>query len=533
MKTARILAASLLLSGLLPAVAQAAYYPSTSVSYGTITRAEFVRMAMEQTGTLYANGTNCFTDVKNQHYAMYVCAAKQQGIVTGKPNGSFMPDMPITFIEAAAVAIRAEGEHVGGGTPWYAPYLERLSDWDSIPDSVRNILDPISRSQAQDLINAVMDRDGDDDDEDDDDTDSDDDLKLTLSVSDTSPDAGDRVTFRIKLENESNDDMDDIEVVAELDDDMEYISSSDDGEEDDDEVEWDDIEVEEDETKTLLLTVEIDDGADEDDTLRLRVQSKNGKTLTVTKSIKVDEDDDDDDGELNITITDSPDPVKEGDTIAYTIKLENDDDDDIRADVRAILDEDTDFVSASDGGDESRDEVEWDNIRIGEDETVTLTLRVKVKGSAKDGQDLELKVEANEEEETEKTEVEDEDDDDDNDNDGSDEDVTVTITDSEDPAEEGDSVTYRITIENNENHDVELDVNALLDDDMSFLSATHDGDPEGDDEVTWDNIKIDEDEERVLSLTVRVKSSANDGDTLRLEVEAGDDEDTETTKIED
>ncbi len=536
------------LSGLMPVMASAAtyvtpYYQAQLVTTSTISRAEFVQLAMQSTGSLYQDGQNCFTDVRNQQFAMYVCAAKQMGIITGYPNGSYRPNNPITFVEAAAIAVRVHGglQTVGGATVWYQPYLQQLAAWNSLPTNVQNILAPISHAQALELINALnnrtfdndFDNDDDSDDDDNDVSDSDDDMKLTITASDDEIDAGDRVTFRIKLENMSDDDIDDIEVLAELDNDMEYISSSDDGEEDDDEVEWDDIEVEEDETKTILLTVEVDEDADEDDVLRLKVTSENGDELNATKSIKVedgDDDDNDDDEEVSISITDSEDPVQEGDEYTYQIKIENEDDDDIRVDVLAILDEDTSFVSASDDGDESSDEVEWDDIRLDEDESKTLTLRVKVRSSANDGQDLILKVEANDEEEEEETEVEDDDNDDD---DTGDEDVDVTISESDDTVQEGDTVIYRIELENNENDDIEVDVRADLDDGMSFLSASLDGRLIGDDEVRWDNIDIDEDDDRVLLLTVRINNKVDDGDTLRLTVEAGEGEDSETTRVED
>lgn len=535
--------AAIALTGLMPVAASAATYTTTYFNYGTtstINRAEFVQLAMQQAGMLYADGTNCFTDVRSQPFAPYVCAAKQMGVITGYPNGAYRPNNAITFVEAAAIAVRVNGGLQTGGfsTLWYQPYLETLAAWNAIPQNTTNILAPVSHAQAVEMLSAVANRNvdddydydagDDDDDNDDDDSDSDDDMKLTITVSDDEVDAGDRVTFRIKLENRSDDDIDDIEVIAELDNDMEYVSSSDDGDEDDDEVEWDDIEVDEDRTKTLLLTVEIDDDADEDDILRLRVKAENGDELTATKSIRVDDEKKNDDEDVSISITDSEDPVQEGDEFTYHIKIKNEDNDDIRVDVVATLDEDVSFVSASDGGDKSGDEVEWDDIRLDEDESKTLTLRVKVRSSARDGQDLVLKVEANDEEEEEETEVEDDDDDDDT----GDEDIDVTITASDDDVQEGDTVIYRIELENNDNDDVEVDVRADLDDGMSFLSASLNGRLIGDDEVRWDDVEIDEDDDRILLLTIRINNKVDDGDRLRLTVKAGDGEDSITTRID-
>jgi uncharacterized repeat protein (TIGR01451 family) len=535
-KTAHIIAA-LLLSGFMPVLAQAQTYNSNY-----ITRADFVRMVMEQKGGAQGGGTNCFRDVGNQAYAMYVCAAKQRGIVTGKPDGSFMPNQQISFIEAAAVVVRAEvGSVPNTGTMWYTPYLQQLSTWNAVPASVHNILDMMTYSQAQELISAAMNRGSNGSSSSSSSSSSsagsttdnnNDDVKLSIDVSDSTPEAGDRITYRIRLKNEDNDDIEDLEVSAELDDDMDFISASDDGEDDDQDVEWEDIEIEEDETTTLLLTVEIDDNADDGDTLRLRVEADDS---TVTRTIRISDDsNNDNDGDLSISISDSPDPVEAGDIVTYRITVENEDNDDMDdITVVAELDDNMEFISASDDGDESRDEVEWDNIDLDEDESKTFELRVRVDNDVDDGDEIRLIVKSEGEEETEETEVNDDDNDDDNDNDDDDEDVTISITDSEDPADIGDQVTYRITIENNENHDVTVDVSAEFDDAMSFLSASVNGRLVGDDGAEWDNIEIEEDEERVLLLTLRVTQDADDGDNLRMTVEAGNDEDTETTSIRD
>lgn len=518
----------LMLTGFLPAVTQA----YTPVSYG-ISRAEFVRMVMQEKG-IRTDGGHCFTDVTNQSYAGYVCAAKQRGIVTGKADGSFWPDQSISFIEAAAIVVRAEQSGVHNGNPWYAPYLEKVSDWDAIPSGVYNILDAISSSQAQQMIDAAIDHDDNDDDDDDDDNndDNNDEFNLTVTASDSTVEADDTVTFRIRIKNEDNDDLENLDVRAVLDSDMDFVSASDSGDhEDDDEVTWDNIDVEEDETKTLLLTVRVDEDADEDDTLRLKVDIDDS---TASKTIRVEDDDDDndDDNDIDVTITDSKDSVEEGDTFTYTIRLENNDNDDIRVDINAVLDDDLDFVSASDSGDEQRNEVDWDDIRIDGDATKTLSLTVRVSSGANDGQRLKMTVSVGDEEEIEYTTVDDQDDDDDDDNDDDNADIDIEITDNDDPVEERDTIIYRIVLENNENDDVEVDVVAELDDGMSFLDASHNGE-EDDDEVRWDNIEIDEDGERVLTLEVRVNSEVDDGDTVRLRVEAGDGSATETTKIEE
>ncbi len=527
MKSVRILSA---LALLLPAIAQAQYYAPV---YGDYSRAMFTQTVMDRLGGA-RDGYNCFPDVRNQSYAPAVCAAKLQGIVKGGADGYFRPDTPVTFIEAATIALRADGYVAQSGSPWYRPYLEEMSRRDAIPSSVVNILNPITSAQANEIITEVFDGAEHDDDDDDDEKDDndDDDLYLYITASDERVDVDDTVTFRIKIRNDDNDDLDDLDVRVTFDEDeFEYVSSSDSGDlEDDEEVTWENIDVDEDETYTLLLTLRVSDDNDEDDRIGIEAEVEDSEA---SKYITVEDDDNDDDDEaVRLTVTDSPDPVEPGDTIRYTIKIENREDDDIRVDIRAVLDPQVEFVSASDDGDEERDEVVWDDIRLDEDEEETVTLTVRVDDDADDGDTIRIEFTANDDEETETTRVDDDGDDDDDDDTG-DEDIDVSITDSRDPARVGDEVEYRITLQNDEDDDVEIKVIAELDEGMSFLDASNGGDEEEDDEIHWDDIEIDEDDDRTITLRVRINNDADDGDTLRLKVRAGDGDDEETTRIDD
>ena len=530
MLRARLLAIVLLV-GFFSPVAQGAdwnYHFS-----GGISRAEFVSLALASVSGQRLDGTNCFPDVTTESFAPSVCAAKVRGIISGRADGLFYPYDSISLVEAAAIVVRAKNVSVGSDFVWYRPYLEKLSQWNAIPRSVQNILQPLSYSQAQELIDAAIDErdDEDEDDEDDDeaeDDNDDDDLDLTVSASDETVEENDRVTYRIRVKNTDSKTRN-IDIVAELPDDLRFISTSDDGDYDsgDDEVSWDSLRVKEDETKTVLLTLQVDDGVDEGDRLRLEVTaSVKSEESTVTQTIKVT-DDSDEDGDLRLSITDSDDPVEEGEYVTYTIRLENQDNDDMNVDVSADLDEAMDFVSASNDGEEDDDVVEWTDIDLDEDEDKKITLVVRVNSKADEGDKLKLRVRANEEDDIEETRVDENTDDDD-------EDINVSITDSDDPVEEGDLVTYRIKLENNDNRDVTIDAKAELDEGMTFYSATYDGDDvSGGDEVEWDNLFIEEDETLTLLLLVRINSDVDDGDILQLKVTAGDGKDTETTKVED
>ena len=78
---------------------------------------------------------NCFTDVKNEWFAVPVCYAKNQGWVGGLSNGSFRPSDGVNYPEALKTTITIFGFEVAASvdvepltgvkvTAWYAPYFE-------------------------------------------------------------------------------------------------------------------------------------------------------------------------------------------------------------------------------------------------------------------------------------------------------------------------------------------------------------------------------------------------------------------------
>jgi|GEM_PF-5922110 len=230
-------------------------------------------------------------------------------------------------------------------------------------------------------------------------------LKLTITASEDEVDAGDTVTFTIRLRNTTSRDIE-TNVLAELDSDMEFVSTTDGGDDDDDEVEWDDIEVDAGESETISLRVRIDNNADDGDELTLRVEAGNvedEEEIEVTNDNEYcddyysdcDDDDDNGDEDIRITITDDQDPVRAGDTLTYRIDLHNRENATQSVGLRAFLDSDTTFVSASDSGTRrSSTEVEWRNIRLSGGQTRVITLRVLVRSGVSNGSTLSLRAES-------------------------------------------------------------------------------------------------------------------------------------------
>lgn len=67
----------------------------------SLNRAELLKILVEGKGiTPNSSYTNCFPDVKNEWFAKYVCYAKEQGWISGYPDGTFRPSSNVNKVEA-------------------------------------------------------------------------------------------------------------------------------------------------------------------------------------------------------------------------------------------------------------------------------------------------------------------------------------------------------------------------------------------------------------------------------------------------
>ncbi len=93
--------------------------------------------------------------------------------------------------------------------------------------------------------------------------------------------------------------------------------------------------------------------------------------------------------DITLTADAVQDDVYENDTITYTIRLRNDSNRGQNVDLRAMLDRDTYFQSATDGGRRSGSyDVIWDNIYVSADSSRTVTVTARVSSSARSGDTL-------------------------------------------------------------------------------------------------------------------------------------------------
>ncbi len=95
--------------------------------------------------------TSCFSDVKTDvWYAPFVCLAKEKGVVSGN-NGTFSPERPVSFAEAAKMISVADGYTVRtlrAGEDWYIPYAAFLDDKNAIPPTIEYVGQELTRAEV-------------------------------------------------------------------------------------------------------------------------------------------------------------------------------------------------------------------------------------------------------------------------------------------------------------------------------------------------------------------------------------------------
>ncbi|PJC37485.1 hypothetical protein CO046_00205 [Candidatus Peregrinibacteria bacterium CG_4_9_14_0_2_um_filter_53_11] len=123
----------------------------------TINRAEFVTMVVASIND-NPQGSNCFTDVKEEWYASRVCYAKEQGLVSGYSDGSFGPAKNINFVEASLILAKAHELNPAAPAPdeeWYAPSVNKLADGKAIPVTVDSLDRKLSRAETGEMIYRI------------------------------------------------------------------------------------------------------------------------------------------------------------------------------------------------------------------------------------------------------------------------------------------------------------------------------------------------------------------------------------------
>ncbi|MBP9850393.1 MAG: beta-propeller domain-containing protein [Candidatus Peribacteraceae bacterium] len=134
--------------GVLQGYADGTFKPKSGIN-----RAEFLKILLESRGEIAMDGKNCFPDVADQWFARYVCAAKDEGIVTGYPDGSFKPDQAINFVEASKMLALAYQQQISQeGSDWYEGYALALESSKAIPPTVATLDAPLNRGEMAEMM---------------------------------------------------------------------------------------------------------------------------------------------------------------------------------------------------------------------------------------------------------------------------------------------------------------------------------------------------------------------------------------------
>ena len=357
---------------------------------------------------------------------------------------------------------------------------------------------------------------------------------ITIDITDDKDPVEEEESFcyTIRITNLNSVELLDQTLTQTLDGNTEFQSSNEGGRHNNSIITWDDVDLAANGTQIYTTCVKVNDDVDnDDDLLRSRVYIN---SATASETTRVDgnggSNNNNDDEICRVTsITDNPDPAQQGETITYSIRIRNDSNDNEQVDVYAFLDDDLEFLSASQSGDEvGSSEVEWTNINLNEDQSETLRITAKVKNTARNGDNLRLRVRCEDDEASETTQI----------NgtatpgDGT---VRISVDKRANRQEAGpnDSVTYTITVRNLTSYDAG---NLTIEDRFSAGSISIEDAGGGQvvgNGINWNLSSLSANSSQVYSYRTRVGTDMRHGQIISNTVTVtGDDLDRPSSDVE-
>jgi len=145
-------------------------YPDGTFKPGnSITRAEFAVIMTRARSLTYTGGLSDFPDVPSSHWAYpYVMAAKQNGIISGYPDGTFKPDNLVTRAEISVMISRAMSWSYTNGvtdfsdvpnTHWSYPYVMAVKEYGVVsgyPDGTFKPDNQANRAESSVMTERMM-----------------------------------------------------------------------------------------------------------------------------------------------------------------------------------------------------------------------------------------------------------------------------------------------------------------------------------------------------------------------------------------
>lgn len=147
------------LQEVLPTGERRLYHPERPIN-----RAEFTKLVLLGSGDSSVPPPcreDPFPDVpKNEWYAPYICAAKERGIISGFPDGTFKPGVNINYANGAKVLVKsfnvpareADLTAIDGMELWYKPYVLALTRENAVAPTISAFDHLITRGEMAEMI---------------------------------------------------------------------------------------------------------------------------------------------------------------------------------------------------------------------------------------------------------------------------------------------------------------------------------------------------------------------------------------------
>lgn len=134
----------------------------------TVNRAELLKILIG-TALPVGNYGSCFTDVKDEWFAPYICYAKEQGWIQGYADGTFKPAQTVNRAEAIKMAMEVFGLSSGNAvevdpfpdtehTQWFAAYVQDANEKGLLDFSTRFFApsDGMTRGSISEIIYRAL-----------------------------------------------------------------------------------------------------------------------------------------------------------------------------------------------------------------------------------------------------------------------------------------------------------------------------------------------------------------------------------------
>ncbi len=123
-----------------------------------INRAEFIKIVI---GALGVNpiGTNCYPDVRQEWFAASICTAKELKIASGYPEGGFGPSNNINVVEAFKIVLNGfhlKVRDLRDGEEWFKPYVESADHYGIYLQTFDSLGKEITRGEMAEIINRII-----------------------------------------------------------------------------------------------------------------------------------------------------------------------------------------------------------------------------------------------------------------------------------------------------------------------------------------------------------------------------------------